>query len=559
MFDDVYFSALGGLEETRHVFIAGNNLPENWQGRDHFTICETGFGTGLNFLTAWTLFEETAPPEAILDFISFEKFPLKPEEIKNYLSPWTHVFGGRLDRLCSEYPLRAAGFHRVVLSPRVILTLIFDDVNEALPELEADIDCWFLDGFTPSKNPEMWSETLFGHMEKLSTSGASFATFTAAGFVKRGIEQAGFEVEKVKGFAHKRDMLRGVFKGQRQGRTQKFRKISILGGGVAGTACAHVFRQYGLDSILYEKEDSLAQGASGNRIGLYNPRPNALRGAASDFYTSAFSLALRQFSKFDEIDFKPCGALHLITDEAKQKRFSKMIENWCWQDGGLQLLYAQQASDVAGIPLEQEAFFLPQSGYVSPSKLCRAYAGETEVKYGTPGRPGEDDSDVTVLADGIGVKDIFPDFPVYTVRGQVSLCEENETSQGLKTALCYGGYVCPAVDGVHVVGSTFQKWLDHCDLLEEDHQANLDHLTEAVPALAGLQAQDGRAGLRVASKDRFPLIGPAGGGIYVSAAHGSHGLLGSLAGAHLLADMLRGGPFSLPKRTVKALSPERFG
>lgn len=206
-FGDVYFSVQDGLAETRHVFIEGNNLPTRWQGRENFTIAETGFGTGLNFLAAWQLFDETAKPDQKLDFISFEKYPLSVNEIREALTPWQ--FGERLEILLQNYPLRISGFHKLLLTDQITITLILGDINDMIPQLKASIDCWFLDGFKPSSNPEMWSDIVFANMNRLSRPGATFATFTAAGFVKRGLQNAGFNVHKIKGFGTKRDMLAG--------------------------------------------------------------------------------------------------------------------------------------------------------------------------------------------------------------------------------------------------------------------------------------------------------------------------------------------------------------
>lgn len=210
IFDDVYFSAEDGLEETRHVFLRGNDLPFRWEsaGRD-FAICETGFGTGLNFLAAWALFSRSAKPGQKLRFISFEKYPLSAIQIRDALAVWTLEFPVLLDVFLEAYPVELHGTQKIDLG-NAELTLIFGDVNEEMPKLKDKIDCWFLDGFKPASNPDMWSETVFSNMARLSRSGATFATFTAAGAVKRGLQEAGFAVEKVKGFGRKRDMLRGA-------------------------------------------------------------------------------------------------------------------------------------------------------------------------------------------------------------------------------------------------------------------------------------------------------------------------------------------------------------
>ncbi|MCF8495433.1 MAG: tRNA (5-methylaminomethyl-2-thiouridine)(34)-methyltransferase MnmD [Alphaproteobacteria bacterium] len=209
IFGDVYFSAADGLAETRHVFLKSNNLPAAWSDHERFVIAETGFGTGLNFFASWKLFEETAAPGQILDFLSVEKYPLALSFIKDALLPWQGDIGLYVERLAPFYPPIQPGTYRILLSETTTLTLIFDDVNDALPQLEARVDCWFLDGFRPASNPEMWSETVFGEMGRLSAPNATFATFTAAGFVRRGLENAGFQVSKVSGYGRKREMLAG--------------------------------------------------------------------------------------------------------------------------------------------------------------------------------------------------------------------------------------------------------------------------------------------------------------------------------------------------------------
>lgn len=214
-FDDVYFSMQDGLAETRHVFLDGNGLPSAWCGQECFTICETGFGTGLNFLAVLKLWRDT--PEDIrpkkLCFISFEKYPLSRDQIAEYLSVWDEL-ESQLDELLSVYPDEIQRGEYELSLDGVSLTLYFGDVNEDMPRLNTQVDCWFLDGFKPSSNPDMWSEAVFANMARLSKKGASFATFTAAGFVRRGLQAAGFEVRKVPGFGRKREMCVGSYTGE---------------------------------------------------------------------------------------------------------------------------------------------------------------------------------------------------------------------------------------------------------------------------------------------------------------------------------------------------------
>lgn len=548
-FDDVYFSADGGPEETLHVFCDGNNLPTAWQGRERFTIGETGFGTGLNFLLAWELFERTAPKGAMLDFVSVEKFPMSAEEIRRGLEPWADRLSPYLDKMLAQYPIRVPGFHRMVFDSRIVLTLIFDDANDAFPEIDGQIDAWFLDGFTPSKNPDMWTDKLFGEMARLSHKDTTFATFTAAGFVKRGLRDAGFNVEKKKGFGRKRDMLAGTFSGSTERKTSNpVKSIPILGAGLAGTACAYVLKQYGFEPVLYDP-NGIASGASGNNVGIINPRFTAFRNADSDFYTAAFAQTVRTFSEMD-VDYQGCGSLHLITDEEKDKKLSRTVENWQWHADHMRLVDPAEASGICGVDVGKQALYLPDSARINPAKLCAAYADGVEVRKGTT-------KDAMIFADGIAVKDQIDWLPIHTVRGQISYVKANENSKNLKTNLCYGGYISAPMYGMHCIGSTFQKWLSHTDVVDEDHKAIMDNLAQNVPSLGEFEITGGRAALRTASQDRFPIVGQVDD-IFVSTAHGSHGIASSLASAHLMADFLRGGVRSLGKLTVNALAPQRF-
>jgi tRNA 5-methylaminomethyl-2-thiouridine biosynthesis bifunctional protein len=562
-FDDIYFTPDNGLEETRHVFLAGNNLPESWTGRDRFTIAETGFGTGLNFLETWTRFEQTAGDKAILDYVSFELYPLAAREILDALSHWSQEFGGRLERLVKFYPLRIPGWHRVDLGPRVRLTLVFDDVNMALPRLRAPagIDAWFLDGFAPAKNPLMWTDVLFRSMARLSNPGSSVATFTAAGLVKRGLAQAGFTVEKIPGYGRKRDMISARYAGgQRKPSFPRPERIAIVGGGLAGTACASVLKSRGLNPVIFEAGQSLATGASGNMRGIFNPRFTARREADADFYMSGFELVARTLRHVEEIDFRGCGSLHLVTGDDKAKRFESCLHRWGWHEDHMALLPAAEASEKAGIALAQNALYLPDSGQLSPLKLCHHWAGGTDVRLSSAISPGRlDDFDAVILACGAAVRNFIPFLPVHTVRGQIIQALASSASAVLKTNICYGGYIGAAEDGGHIVGSTFQKWLDSTDTSDIDTRDILDHLDRAVPGL-GLRAAGARASLRCAARDRFPVIGavPGHDRLYVSTAHGSHGIVSSLAGAHMIADQLEGGVLSLPEDSVNLLSLQRF-
>lgn len=211
-YDDVYFSRLSGLEETRYVFLQHNRLAERFaalQAGECLVVGETGFGTGLNFLCTWQLFRLHAPANACLHFISVEKFPLQVGDLQQALALWPELneLAGALQSL---YPALLDGAQSIHLDEgRVRLSLLVGDAAEQLAGLDARVDAWFLDGFAPAKNPEMWTDALFQQLARLSAPGATLATFTSAGFVRRGLQAAGFAMQRSKGFGFKRQMLSG--------------------------------------------------------------------------------------------------------------------------------------------------------------------------------------------------------------------------------------------------------------------------------------------------------------------------------------------------------------
>ena len=205
-FDDLYYSVVDGRAETDHVFIHGNALHEHWQQMEHCTIAELGFGTGLNFLETVRQWQETKQDNAHLHFVSFEQYPITKEEMEKALSHWPELENLMKQLLKVWVPEETI---EVEFSDNIQLSVHIGDANTLLPKLSFKANAWYLDGFSPAKNPELWNEKLMLEISNHTADGGSFATYTAAGFVKRGLIAAGFNVEKVKGFGRKREMLIG--------------------------------------------------------------------------------------------------------------------------------------------------------------------------------------------------------------------------------------------------------------------------------------------------------------------------------------------------------------
>jgi tRNA 5-methylaminomethyl-2-thiouridine biosynthesis bifunctional protein len=569
MFDDIYFSPDDGPAETNHVFLKGNNLPARWARRNVFTVAELGFGTGLNFLLTAKLFMENYPQDGWLDYVAVEKYPLTATAIDAALRP----FGDDLplslfDEFLAAYPPLIPGYHRINLGGRVRLTLLFDDVMKALPDLRVPrgVDAWFLDGFAPAKNPDMWQTPVFAEMARLSAPDATCATFTVAGMVKRGLTEAGFAIEKRPGFGRKREMLVGAYKGA--GTSASITppaRVAIIGGGLAGTSAAWALRQRAIPAVIFESGNDLAPGASGNAAGLCNPRLSAVRTPQTDVYAAGYARAIKAFPALD-LSFIARGNLHLMHTPEREKKFSGTAATWGWSTDHLRVLDCAAASNVAGIDLPCGGVFLPDTGLTDPAALCRAYAVDTIIRTGmtvSPQRDGAgwriDDEyfDAVILAHGHAATDLLT-LPLEPVRGQITTALVTANS-GLAVNLCYGGYMGAARDGQHIIGATFQRGDEDVDVRAADDAENIAKLSAIFPELAAQMIPvSARAAVRCAARDRFPVAGVAGENLYVSTAHGSHGLVTSLAAAEMIADMITGSVLSLPESSVRALSPHRF-
>ncbi len=556
-FDDVYFSDSDGLAESSYVFLEGNKLESRLAATSRFVIAETGFGTGLNILNLWRLWDRVKKPHAQLFIYSFEKYPLSKAEIATALEPFAPQLDPYLNHLLDHYPLRVGGWHRLCLAKDVTLILVFDDINHALPQLHTKIDAWFLDGFTPSKNPDMWSDVLFAAMKRNATSTTTAASFTAAGDVRRRLSLSGFHVQKQKGYGQKREMIMAHYQGGEDKicAPHSVEKVAVIGAGLAGACVAYDLHQRNIAVTLFEK-NHIASGASGNMRGLFNPRFSQQRHAQSEFYASAFAQAYHFFETHaDKIDYVQIGSLHLFTDAEKEKRLRGAHENWDWHPDHMQTT--------------DHGLFLPQAGSISPKALCAHLARDIPLlvydvldvaKTESGWRVGDHSFDAVIFAGGAEMvaHPFLSSLPIHTVRGQIITGKmEDPTPYNI----CYGGYCAPYAQDEVVLGSTFQPWLTDTSSREEDTQLILKNFYDAVPDKKdSITVTGARAALRCASKDRFPIIGALQGyeHLYVSTAHGSHGILSAGLGARLLADHLTNSVHSLPTATLNALSPARF-
>lgn len=579
-FDDVYFSNDSGIDETQHVFVAGNDLAERWQQwrNPTFVIAETGFGTGLNFLVAMRAFNEfrAANPDHPLKrlyFITTEKFPLPQQDMQRALEAFP-ALKDEAQALASLYPMGLEGCHRLHFDNHsTTLDLWIGDVHELLPQwhspIKGLIDAWFLDGFAPSKNPDMWTDALFGQMARLSKTGTTFGTFTAAGIVKRGLAGVGFTIKKRNGFGRKRDMLTGVFDRDNENVQHKLRlpagpyyryvndsldktsKVAVVGSGLAAaTACLALVKR-GISTTLYFDGDTLASGASGNPQGGFYPQLHSEASIASRIQAHSFLYARQAYDHTIEhakacgladVAHDFCGVIQLSFNDKVAERQNKLAAADVWPEALIKPVDSKEVSDIANLALPYSGLYIGLGGWLSPPQLVTAMIEEAlqsgklelkpnhtyvsheavettkqrvQIRFNFDSAESEEviTADHLILALGAGAVNAsdFNSLSLRPVRGQVEAIPTQMPIEQLNTVLCHKGYMTPVFEGRHALGSTYVKNDLSTDVRGDETEMNLATHEQALASTDIVQAlqHDGkaRAATRLGSPDHQPVVG----------------------------------------------------
>ena len=577
--DDIYFSRQSGLEETRLVFLKGCGLPERWEGRDSFTIGELGFGTGLNFLGAWQLWRETRPtPNAWLHFVSFEGFPLDREDAARALSAWPEI-SELSNKLVERWPERALGVQRIVWPEEgVTLTLHTGEISETLPASSFTADAWFLDGFSPAKNPQMWDKSLWPMVQQRCTDGVSLSTFTVAGFVRRGLAEAGFDVAKVEGFGRKRERLE-VSLSEAPKRApdiyglrspeRRPEKVRIVGAGIAGACLARTFLDRGLEVEVVDASDGLARRASGNPLALVMPRLDAGDTVQARLLIDAY-LRARQFYA-GRPGVTETDVLQRPKDEREAERIAKVLAD---PPLGLENLEAAASGQ-----LHKKALIL------EPEKLIAHLLEGAATRFGETLDLSDLDPDLpTIIAAGQGAQDLLPWLGLTGRLGQVDFA--SVAVDAPPSAIASGHYAL-ALGQTRLWGATFEAWdgtgPDVSEAARTTNMAALQALDPYWRQAARTADLQSRAGVRATTPDRLPLIGavpdatvareifegvkhgqaieadaPLVDGLFIAGGFGSRGFTwGPWAGEILAGQILRE-PAPATGPALNAVSPMRL-
>lgn len=584
-FDDVYFSTADGLEETRAVFLSGSGLPERWAGRDAFTVAETGFGTGLNFLALWELWlKSQRRPGAWLHFVSFEGFPLHREDAARALSAWPEL-ALLAENLLARWPHRARGVRQLTWpEDRLTLTLYVDDIARALPEARFRADAWFLDGFSPSRNAAMWAEGLFPLIAERSAPGAVAATFTVARAVRDGLTENGFEPAKKPGFGRKRDRLEAVFRGSAKAQPDRFglrapaappRRIAIIGAGIAGACLARACTDAGLAATVFD-EAAPASGASGNPLALVMPRLDAADTVQARLLVDAYLHARIFYSGRDGVE--PVEVRQDLRGEDERARFAKVLA-----DPPLPLEDLEALAN--GGLLHKGALIL------RPKPIIESLLDGVEQVVGTPvtvdlngQRVNDTAFDAIILANGMGIAAHARWLGLVGKMGQV---EHVEGAPNAPASALASGHYALASGSERLWGATFETVKGgSAETSDTARKSNASALEGLSPWWLG-QVRDApvtsRAGIRATTPDRLPIAGPLPDidaalnrlaplrtgqevdadaplvpGVYVAGGLGSRGFTFAPWLASILVAQLTDAPRPASQAALEAVSPMRL-
>ncbi|MDP1616421.1 FAD-dependent 5-carboxymethylaminomethyl-2-thiouridine(34) oxidoreductase MnmC [Phenylobacterium sp.] len=568
LYGDIYFSTEDGLAESQAVFLQGCGLPEQWGGRRRFTVAELGFGTGLNILALLDLWRAARPPGARLHIFTVEAHPLSAEAASEVLAAWPEL-ADLARRLTDRWPGQARGFHRVDF-PELDATLdvAVMEVEAALRSWSGMADAWFLDGFSPALNPQMWRDEVLELVAARTAPGGRLATFTVAGAVRRGLQAQGFEVAKRPGHGRKRERLEAWTTNAPAPQDARTR-VAVIGAGVAGAALARALRQGGAEVQVFDAGGP-GRGASGNPAALVTPRLDAGLGPLAGLFAQALARAGRLYGAIPGAVLDH-GVLQLARQPKDEDRFKTIAASDLFEPGALEVMDDAAAGRWTGEAVEGAGLAQRAALVVRPAAILSAWLGDVNLNaisalapldrgWALLGPEGHEvwRGDAVAVCAGAGGAGLLAEAPLQAVRGQISI------APGLSgRATAWGGYVAPSPEGL-VFGATHDRDDDGAEVRPTDHERNLETLAQALPHLAAearTTVLAGRASVRAVTPDRLPLAGPAPGGaqgLFVLGGLGSRGFcLAPLLAEHLAAQML-GAPSPLPREMAELVDPDRF-
>lgn len=610
-YDDVYHSAHGAQHQAEAVFIAGNQLPARWQHKDCFSIVETGFGQGISFLSTWQAWRDDPHRSERLHFISVEQHPFSRDDLAQLHQHYPQ-FAELSAQLRARWPHLTPGYHRLWLEQgKVSLTLLFGNALQMLHELSGKVDAIYLDGFSPSKNPEMWSLPVFKALWRLCKIDTTLATYTVAGHVRRGLTEAGFHVKKVQGFASKRQMLIGqCARLPRPARISGNAPVAIteksaiiIGAGIAGCATAASLAERGWQIRLFDAATGLAQHASGNHIGLCHPTFSKDDNALAQLSRTGFALTRQKLLSLMEqqpvLDFFGfSGQFQVAKDDDQAVLMDDTAKSLNFPTELVQFLTTDQAASKLGSQVPRGGWWFEQGIWLNPRRLCEEYINRYHKNIGLQfnthiayiEQQGSTwylydaehqllaQTETLILANATAATVLLPKHDLPLSQSWRAVTQVPATNYPATLPSCSGAaYLTAAWQGWRSLGAAA------CtpDDASAATQSNLQALKEILPQLSPTAESETytRICARPNSLDRLPLVGPLHQplcqqanhrsvhqlfqmprlhGLYAVLGLGSRGISWHALAAEVIACELNAEPLPIARQLLNAIDPARF-
>ena len=578
-FNDIYYSADNGVNESNYVYIEGNNLSHRLLNSQHFTISELGFGTGLNFLLVWKLFDRVNSGKGYLDYISIEGFPLNKNLIRKVHSKFPELSKFSNQLLISLPPLWS-GIHRIHLNNgKIRLTLIYEDVFEALKKSNFLSDAWFLDGFNPKANGEMWDTKVLSEVFRLTKPSGTFSTFSSAGYVRRGLEKVGFKVKKIDGFGFKKEMTIGKRCGEQKSNIT-YMNCLVIGGGIAGASIAHALKTRGVNPCLIEKENGLAHGASGNLAAVQYPRLTTVNTPAGRLSLSCYRYS-RNLAKQLGVSLADKSIILGLPKREQIKQYKLLSQGW--PTDLIRKLREEDELEITNSKIGIDGIVHDFGGTVKPVEFVHKLISNNierilgnEVLEIIRSNNGWNvklsnneiiSADILILACSEGLRKLKQTsvFNLQYTQGQITYLDKSKLKNSPKTNFSFSGYVTPEVENKITIGATFERNSNERNFIsEEANQTNLNKIPDAISKrLFGsnkidLNNLDGRVSMRVSTFDRMPMMGQIEENLYILSALGARGMIMAPLLGDALASIILGQPSGLDQEVLKACDPNRI-
>lgn len=616
-YDDVYHSTAGALGQSEHVFLRGNGLPERWRGRRSFTVCETGFGLGLNFLALWQAWRNDPSRVARLHMLSIEAHPFARDDLAQILGRVVpESLRGLAEQLASQWPARLPGLHRLEFEGgAVTLTLAFGQAAVLAPRLRATVDAYFLDGFAPKRNPDLWQPALMRDLARLAAPDATLATWASSGAVRQALADAGFAVRRQPGYAGKWHMIVGERAGSGAGvidaRTSLrgdtllcdlawaqaqaadgmgADEVVVIGGSLAGAGVAHALALRGRSVVVIDSAGAghgmvhrghLAAALTPVIARDDNPRARLSRAGSGR--------ALARWAQLPAAAAPVrCGTVQLERDAGRMATLGETLHQLQFPSDWVRAVDRDEASALAGMPVARGGVFFADGAIVQPAALIPALLNRPGVRqmaaqvmalqrtdkgWQVLGAQGEvlAQAATVIVANAFGAQtllrrsELLDPLPrmaqMHRLAGQVCALPAQDWAGGPRCIVGGEGYFLPAIQGKCVAGSTYEHGAETSQITVAGQQTILAKVAgllgtgASTPVLS--EPLEGWAGWRAVLPGRLPAIGPLAHapGVWVATGYASRGLSWSALSGDIIASALCAEPMPLEADLLAAIAP----